>query len=64
MSYGDADSHLPIFSGPAARDESGVRAFARWLKGRRFRGAVILEQWPEPPDMLERAREKFKKILD
>jgi sugar phosphate isomerase/epimerase len=60
---GYADSHLPLFSGPAACDESGVRAFCEWLKRRNFGGAVILEQWPDPPDLLDRAREKLKEML-
>jgi sugar phosphate isomerase/epimerase len=61
--HGDADSHLPFFSGPAAYDERGVHAFAEWLKTRHFVGAVIMEQWPDPPDLLERARERLKELL-
>jgi sugar phosphate isomerase/epimerase len=60
---GDADSHLPLFTGPAANDESGVRAFARWLKRRDFEGSIILEQWPDPPDLLDRARQKLRQLL-
>jgi sugar phosphate isomerase/epimerase len=60
---GDADSHLPLFSGPAAHDESGVRAFVQWLNRRNFAGSVILEQWPDPPDLLDRARRKFMEML-
>ena len=61
--YGDEDSHLTMFSGPSACDESGVRAFAQWLKHRNFGGTVILEQWPDPPDLLLRAREKLGELL-
>jgi sugar phosphate isomerase/epimerase len=61
--YGDEDSHLPVFSGPSGYDESGLRAFAQWLKRRNFGGTVILEQWPDPPDLLVRAREKLGELL-
>jgi sugar phosphate isomerase/epimerase len=61
--YGDTDSHLPIFSGPAGQDEGGVLAFARWLKERRFAGTIILEQWPDPPELLDRARSKLAGML-
>jgi sugar phosphate isomerase/epimerase len=61
--YGDEDTHLPLFSGPAAHDETGVRGFAEWLKRRRFEGAVILEQWPDPPRLLVQARERLKEML-
>lgn len=61
--HGDTDSHLPIFSGPSALDESGLRAFAEWLKRRNFGGAVILEQWPDPPDLLDRARGRLREML-
>jgi len=60
---GHADTHLPLFSGPSALDESGVRAFVQWLKRRRFSGSVILEQWPDPPDLLDRARGKLAEML-
>jgi sugar phosphate isomerase/epimerase len=60
---GDADSHLTIFSGPAANDESGLRAFAEWLKRRDFEGSIILEQWPDPPDLLDRARGRLSQLL-
>ena len=62
--YGDSDSHLTLFSGPAARDEKGILAFIHWLKKHRFEGAVILEQWPQPPELLDRAREKLREIWD
>lgn len=60
---GEADLHLPIFSGPAAHDESGVRAFAQWLKRRDFGGAIILEQWPDPPELLDQARRRLREML-
>jgi sugar phosphate isomerase/epimerase len=61
--HGDQDSHLPIFSGPAAHDESGIREFVQWLKRRNFGGSIILEQWPDPPDLLDRARGRLREML-
>jgi sugar phosphate isomerase/epimerase len=61
--HGDKDSHLPLFSGPAAYDDRGMRVFAEWLRRRNFNGAIILEQWPDPPDLLERAHRRLKEML-
>ncbi len=61
--YGDSDSHLPIFTGPSAENDSGVRLFIERLKKRGFSGSIILEQWPEPPDLLNRARERLLLII-
>jgi sugar phosphate isomerase/epimerase len=49
--YGDSDSHLTLFTGPAGVDDAGVRAFLRRLARRDYRGAMILEQWPHPPEL-------------
>ena len=57
--YGDRDSHLTIFSGPAGENAAGVRGFIERMKKRRFSGSVILEQWPEPPSLLNRARDRL-----
>ena len=57
--YGDSDSHLPLFTGPAGRNEAGVLALVDRLKKRSFQGALILENWPEPPSLLNQAREKL-----
>ena len=62
--YGNEDSHLPVFSGPAADDQTGLRVFAGWLKKRGFQGSIILEQWPDPPDLLDRGRDRLKEMLD
>ena len=62
--YGDQDSHLPVFTGPAADDQTGVRIFAKWLKNRGFQGSIILEQWPDPPDLLDRGRDRLKEMFD
>jgi starch synthase (maltosyl-transferring) len=57
--YGDYDSHLTLFTGPAGRDPSGIRGFIERMKRRAFTGSVILEQWPEPPDLLDNARSRL-----
>ncbi|MGA1843858.1 MAG: sugar phosphate isomerase/epimerase family protein [bacterium] len=62
--FGDRDSHLLVFSGPSARDESGLRGFLDRLKKRRFSGSIILEQWPDPPSLLNRARERLLLLTD
>ncbi len=56
---GDADSHLPLFTGPAARDERGLVGLLERLAARGFRGSAVLEQWPEPPSLLLAARERL-----
>jgi phosphoglucan,water dikinase len=57
--YGDADSHLLIFTGPAGNDDSGIRNLLLHLKNRGFTGSIILEQWPQPPSLLNRARDRL-----
>ena len=62
--WGDADSHLTIFTGPAGQDEGGVRAVLRRLERRGFRGSIILEQWPEPRELLTEARDRLRDLLE
>ena len=47
--WGDGDSHLPIFTGPARRDSQGIESLLERIEKRNFSGSIILEQWPEPP---------------
>ena len=60
---GDSDTHLPIFTGPAGVDPSAVKELLERLKERHFFGAIILEQWPEPPSLLDKARERLLDML-
>jgi len=62
--YGDADTHLPLFTGPAGRDDSGIRGLLARLRRRNFTGSMILEQWPSPPSLLNQARDKLVCLLD
>jgi starch synthase (maltosyl-transferring) len=59
--YGDYDSHLPIFTGPAGTDPAGIKRLIARLKKRGFSGSIILEQWPQPAELLDDARNR---ILD
>ncbi len=57
--YGDQDSHLVIFSGPAGTDDTGVYGFIERITKRAFGGSIILEQWPEPASLLNQARDRL-----
>lgn len=61
--YGDADSHLPLFTGPAGRDPTGIEGFVQRLRERRFAGSIILEQWPQPPELLNAARNRLRDMI-
>lgn len=56
---GDRDSHLPFFTGPSAKDTSSIQGAVKTLKKRGFSGSVIFEQWPEPPLLLNEARDRL-----
>ncbi len=60
--WGDADSHLALFTGPAARDAAGVRGLVERLRKRGFAGSAILEQWPSPTTLLNQARDSFLRL--
>jgi phosphoglucan,water dikinase len=60
---GDADSHLPIFTGPSQEDDSGIRGLIERLRRRGYAGSIILEQWPSPPGLLKQARDRLLQML-
>lgn len=60
--HGDADTHLPLFTGPAGRDDAGIRGLLARLQQRRFAGMIILEQWPQPPSLLNQARDRLLRL--
>lgn len=60
--WGDADTHLTLFTGPAGRDPSGVEGLLQRLRRRGFRGSLIMEQWPTPSSLLLSARERLRSI--
>jgi sugar phosphate isomerase/epimerase len=61
--WGNDDSHLPLFSGPSAEDASGIVGFVDRMKGRGFSGSIILEQWPDPPSLLNQARDRLTRMF-
>ncbi len=60
--WGDADTHLPLFTGPAGLDESGIAGVLGRLRARHYSGSMILEQWPEPPSQLNVARDRLREL--
>src|SRR5579883_335861 len=60
--WGDSDTHLAMFTGPAARNDLGVRGLVDRLKRRSFSGSIILEQWPSPPSQLNVARDRLLEL--
>jgi sugar phosphate isomerase/epimerase len=61
--WGDRDSHLPLFTGPSAHDDRGLRELVRRLKSRDFAGSAVLEQWPRPPEVLIETRRRLQQLL-
>jgi sugar phosphate isomerase/epimerase len=61
---GDSDSHLTLFTGPAGRDPAGIEGLVERLERRLFSGAMILEQWPEPRDLLVDARQRLVSMFN
>ncbi|MBF0506830.1 MAG: TIM barrel protein [Nitrospirae bacterium] len=61
--YGDYDSHLPVFTGPAGKDAAGIKSFIEKLKKRNFSGCIILEQWPQPESLLIEARSRLLEMI-
>jgi phosphoglucan,water dikinase len=57
--WGECDSHLALFTGPARDNDAGVRILLERLQQRRYSGAMILEQWPQPPDVLVTAAQRL-----
>ena len=62
--WGDRDSHLPLFTGPSGRDDSGIRGLMERIQRRNFSGSIILEQWPQPPSLLNNARDRLIQLLN
>jgi sugar phosphate isomerase/epimerase len=62
--YGDDDSHLPLFVGASHKDPSGIEGFVERMKRRGFSGCAIMEVWPDPPTLLNRARDRLIRMFD
>ncbi|GAB6164936.1 hypothetical protein JCM19992_09360 [Thermostilla marina] len=61
--WGDGDSHLPLFTGPAGEDDTGLRRMLLLLKARNYEGSIIFEQWPSPPELLVNARRRLLDLI-
>ncbi len=59
--WGEADTHLTLFTGPSQHNPS-VEALLRRLRKRGYTGSFILEQWPTPPALLNHARDRLLEI--
>jgi sugar phosphate isomerase/epimerase len=62
--WGETDQHLVLFTGPAGRDDSGVRGLLARLLRRGYQRAMILEQWPDPPELLVMAAQRLARLLE
>ncbi len=62
--FGDADRHLPLFTGPARENDSGIRAFTERMEHRNYKGVMVLEVWPQPPELLTEAEQRLRAMLD
>jgi sugar phosphate isomerase/epimerase len=62
--YGDADTHLTIFTGPARTNDAGVRGLLKRLQRRDYQGVFILEQWPQPPRLLVEAAARLRMLAN
>jgi phosphoglucan,water dikinase len=61
--WGDADTHLTIFTGPSGQNDAGIRALLERLQQRDYAGSIILEQWPQPPALLAQARDRLLALM-
>ncbi len=61
--WGDRDSHLTLFTGPSVRDDAGIRGLVQRLLRRGFGGTAVLEQWPQPPELLVQARDRLRMLV-
>lgn len=62
--YGDQDNHLTVFTGPSGESTEGILGFVQRIKERGFSGNIILEQWPEPPALLNQACDRLYHMLN
>jgi sugar phosphate isomerase/epimerase len=61
--FGDRDSHLPLFTGPARNTATGIAGMLSRVRQHGFAGCAILEQWPQPPSLLVNARDGLLNLL-
>ena len=61
---GDYDSHLPLFTGPAAQNPAGIRLLVQRMVNRGFSGNMVLEVWPHDPNLLVEARTTLQSMIE
>jgi sugar phosphate isomerase/epimerase len=61
--WGEADTHLPLFTGPSAKNIMGLSNLFYRFNQRKFEGRLILEQWPNPASILTQTRQKLLNLL-
>ena len=61
--FGESDDHLALFTGPSGKDPAGIDGFVERMKRRSFCGCIILEQWPQPPRLLNQARDRLMRMF-
>ena len=61
--YGSMDSHMALFTGHLAKDPAAINGFMERMVMRNYTGAMILEQWPLPPSLLNYARNRLLQII-
>lgn len=59
---GSTDDHTPLFRGPSAKDDGMLRQLIKILQKRRFCGSVVMEQWPNPPEILVSTRNSLLQL--
>ncbi len=62
--HGDRDSHLPLFTGPSSLDDGNLRRLVGQLKQRGFSGSAVMEQWPDPPEILVVTRQRLLQLWE
>ncbi len=60
--FGSTDDHIPLFRGPSAKDDGMLRQLFRLMQKRKFCGSVVMEQWPNPPEVLVNTRNRFLQL--
>jgi len=60
--HGHIDEHLPLFSLSKEYNEEPVKNLLKFLKRRNFKGSVIMEQWPDPPETLAKVRNRLLEL--
>jgi sugar phosphate isomerase/epimerase len=61
--YGDKDSHLTLFTGPSQHNSSAIKHIVSSLLDKKYKGSIVLEQWPNETNLLNQAKDKLEEII-